>query len=893
VPITGFQEIASRSPDAMLLLARDGTILAANGAAEASLSSTGKPVVGVRLAELSVETAEHLDAYLGRCARSGEPLPGALRLLGQGAVGLRVRTWGARAAHRGALVAGAAATIALRFQPDGVTHAELLLLNGKIAELGREILRRRATEDELRETARQLREELAGRRAAEDAADRLAKLQTLTLALSRVSRLEDVAAAAVAHAPAALETTVATLYVCSLEGSAIERVSYSGLPEELFPRTLPIAGSSPSGTAVRTGEPQWLETHEAMHEHEHAPAVAAGIRYGLTSGAFLPLVGMDGRILGALGLGFCRPKRLLDGDRAFALLIADLCAQAVDRALAHARAERAMRFTAQLAKMTAAFSQALTPADVAQVVVTEGRSALGAAHGSGWMLNEEGDVLELLTMVGRGEAAATAYRRVPLTAAIPAAEAVRSGAALFLETSAEVLARFPAINFFDDADEHAVAVVPLSSGAQVVGVIGFVFHETRRFDAAERAFIGELASKCSLALERARLYEVSVRARYDAEVANRAKDDFLSTVSHELRTPLTAVLGWASILRSRMHDPDAVARGLTIIERNARAQAQLIEDILDVSRMVTGKLRLEVAIVDAAAIVQAAVDLVQPTAEGRGVTIAVTVDPAVGFFAADPARFQQIAGNLLSNAVKFTPRGGQIAVKLERVGEDVRLRIADSGKGIAPELLPHVFDQFRQGESHSARSQGGLGLGLAIVKHLVELHDGTITAESAGEGCGATLTVTLPRAPWSANLHVGAGVGSDPPTPALLRLDGVRVLIVDDNVDTREMIATVLQDQGAISTVAGSAADALSAILVAPPHVLISDVGMPLEDGYSLLRRVRALAPIPAIALTAYTGAHDARMAELAGFDRHLAKPIVPARLVDAVARLAARLGVI
>jgi signal transduction histidine kinase len=889
VPTTGFHEIASHSKDGMLLLSRDGTILAANSAAEASLSSTGEPIVGIRLADLSAGTAEHLDAYLARCVRSGEPLPGALRLRGQGASGFRVRTWGARAAHRGALVAGAPATIALRFQPDGITNAELLLLNGKIAELGREILRRRAIEDELRETARQLREELAGRRAAEDAADRLAKLQALTLALSRVSRLEDVAAAAVAQAPAALATTVAILYVRSSEGTTIERVSYAGLPVELCPQTLPIAGRSPSGTAVRTGEPQWIETHEEMLDR--APGVVEAVRFGLGSGAFLPLIGMDGRVLGALGLGFRGPRRLSHDERAFALTMADLCAQAVDRALAHARAERAARFTAQLAKVTAAFSQALTPADVAQVVVTEGCSALGAARDSGWVLTEDGDALVSLAMVGAGDEAATAYGRVPLTAAIPAAEAARSGAALFLETSAEVLARFPGINFLDDADEHAVVAIPLVLGAQVVGVIGFVFHGTRRFDPDERAFIGELASKCALALDRARLYEMSQRARYDAEAANRAKDDFLSTVSHELRTPLTAVLGWASILRSRMHDPEAVARGLTIIERNARSQAQLIEDILDVSRMVTGKLRLEIGIVDAAAIVQAAVDLVQPTAEARGLLLAVTVDPAVGCFAADPARFQQIAGNLLSNAVKFTPRGGRIAVQLERVNLDVRLRVTDSGKGIEPELLPHVFDQFRQGETHSARSQGGLGLGLAIVKHLVELHDGTITAESAGEGLGATLTVTLPLAPRAARIHLG--LGTDPPTPALLRLDGVRVLIVDDNVDTREMIATVLQDQGAIASVAGSAADALAAILVAPPHVLISDVGMPIEDGYSLLRRVRAVAPIPAIALTAYTGAHDARMAELAGFDRHLAKPIVPARLVDAVARLAATLGVI
>jgi CheY-like chemotaxis protein len=302
--------------------------------------------------------------------------------------------------------------------------------------------------------------------------------------------------------------------------------------------------------------------------------------------------------------------------------------------------------------------------------------------------------------------------------------------------------------------------------------------------------------------------------------------------------------------------------------------------------MATGKLRLEISVVDAAAIVQAAVDLVQPAAEARGVLVVVIVDPAVGCFAADPARFQQIAGNLLSNAVKFTPRGGRVEVRLDRLAEHVRLRVTDTGQGIAPDLLPHVFDQFRQGESHSTRSYGGLGLGLAIVKHLVELHDGTIVAESAGPGQGATLTVTLALSPRAAELHPASV--SDPPTPALLRLDGVRVLIVDDNTDTREMIATVLQEQGAVTAVAGSAAEALASVIATCPNVLVSDVGMPDEDGYSLLRKLRALGPIPAIALTAYTGAQDARMAELAGFDRHLAKPIAPARLVEAVARLVA-----
>jgi hypothetical protein len=515
---------------------------------------------------------------------------------------------------------------------------------------------------------------------------------------------------------------------------------------------------------------------------------------------------------------------------------------------------------------------------------------LGAARGSVWLLAEDRAALDLLVTDGVADDFVAAYRRVLVTQALPITDAVRSGKALFFETGNAVLAEYPAITVRSSTDSNAVAVVPFGIDGQMVGVVGFIFDAPRRFDAEERTFITEISRKCALAFDRARLYEASIRARFDAEVANRAKDDFLSTVSHELRTPLTAVLGWASILRARVSEPVTVERGLTIIERNARAQAQLIEDILDVSRMATGKLRLEIAIVDAAALVQAAVDLVLPTAEARGVTIAVIVDPEVGCFAADPARLQQIAGNLLSNAVKFTPRGGRVVVRLDRLKGHVRLRVTDTGKGILPDLLPHIFDQFRQGESHSTRSYGGLGLGLAIVKHLVELHDGVITADSAGPGQGAMLTVTLPLSPKAAHLQLG--LTGDPPTPSLLRLDGVRVLVVDDNTDTREMLATVLDEQGAVTAVAGSAAEAIASMLVTRPDVLVSDVGMPNEDGYSLLRKVRAIAPIPAIALTAYTGPQDARMAELAGFDRHLAKPIVPARLVDAVARLVVPLRV-
>jgi signal transduction histidine kinase len=884
VPTTGFHEVARLSPDAMLLLARDGTILAANSAAEASLSSSGERIVGLRLADLSADTADYLDAYLGRCARSGDPLPGAMRLRAHGGAGLRVRTWGARGAHRGALAAGSPATIALRLQPDGVATAELVLLNHKIEELGREIVRRRAIEQELRDREMQLREELAGRRAAEDAADRLSKLQTLTTALLRVSDFADVAEAAVAHAPVALGTTSAVLFVESSDGSMLDLVGHAGLAGVPFRTQLSVEERWPACAAARTGEPQWIE---ALQEAVDLPPSLSDIRdRGASSAAALPLWGAAGHVIGVLGLGFRGPDRLPQSERSFALTIADLCAHAVDRALVLARADRAARFVAQLESVTASFSQALTPADVAEVVVRQGCTAIGGGRGAVWLLANETDEIEMLATVGFAEEVASAYRRIPLARAFPVTDVVRSAAALYCESSAALFARYPSVDFLQKTSLHAVAAIPLKLDAEVIGVLAFVFDEPRRFEPDLRAFVGELASKCAHALDRARLYETAVRARFDAEVANRARNDFLSTVSHELRTPLTAVLGWASILRARAREPDVVTRGLMIIERNARAQSQLIEDILDVSRMATGKLRLEVSVVDAAAIVQAAVDLVQPAAEARGVAIEVMVDPAVGCFAADPARFQQIAGNLLSNAVKFTPRGGRVFVRLDRLSEHVRLRVTDTGQGIAPDLLPHVFDQFRQGESHSTRSYGGLGLGLAIVKHLVELHDGTIVAESAGPGQGATLTVTLALSPRAAELHPASV--SDPPTPALLRLDGVRVLIVDDNTDTREMIATVLQEQGAVTAVAGSAAEALASVIATCPNVLVSDVGMPDEDGYSLLRKLRALGPIPAIALTAYAGAQDARMAELAGFDRHLAKPIAPARLVEAVARLVA-----
>jgi signal transduction histidine kinase/CheY-like chemotaxis protein len=485
-----------------------------------------------------------------------------------------------------------------------------------------------------------------------------------------------------------------------------------------------------------------------------------------------------------------------------------------------------------------------------------------------------------------------ATRFVSTALDLPITDVVRSGEALFLETSAAVNALYPDLP--GGLSPEAIAVIPLSVRGRMLGAMALSFDEPRVFDEDDRTFILALGRQCAQALDRARLYEAAARARVAAEAANRAKDEFLSILSHELRTPLTAILGWADILRTRRPEPPALERALRIIERNAKALVQLIEDILDVSRIVAGKLRLDLRAVDPAAAVRAAIDVVRPLADAKGIVIEAALEDA-GTLAADPQRLQQIVWNLLSNAVKFSPQASRIEVRLTRVSRDgggVELRVIDSGSGIEPDFLPHVFERFRQADGSSTRSSGGLGLGLAIVKHLVELHEGTITAESGGAGRGSTFTVTLPFRPRIAG-RLGTAWVADPATPWRQRLDGVRVVIVDDEPDARDLIATILRDQGAHVTVAASALEAVAAVKLERPDVFVSDIGMPDEDGYALLEKVRALTadphPLPALALTAYAGVEDARMAVLAGFQRHLAKPVAPAQLIDAVARLAGR----
>jgi PAS domain S-box-containing protein len=458
-----------------------------------------------------------------------------------------------------------------------------------------------------------------------------------------------------------------------------------------------------------------------------------------------------------------------------------------------------------------------------------------------------------------------------------------------------------------------LAVPVISRSGEVYGGLFFGDPGVGVFTERTARIVEGLAAQAAVAMDNARLYDAAQRARADAEQvaeererlyrdaqeSSRLKDEFLATVSHELRTPLTAILGWAHMLRTAKLDSDSVARAFETIERNARAQSQLIDDLLDVSRIITGKLRIDVRPVNPNTFIEAAIEAVSPSAEVKGVRVQRIMDTGVVTVSGDPVRLQQVIWNLLSNAIKFTPRGGRVQVRLERVNSHIEIAVSDSGAGIAPEFMPFVFDRFRQADGRTTRQHGGLGLGLAIVRHLVELHGGTVRAESAGEGQGSTFTVLLPVAPVYQNhgqderVHPAARE-TLPSYGCPDRLDELKVLVVDDEPDTRELLKAGLRQCGAEVSAVGSAAEALEAIVANPPDLLISDIGMPGEDGYALIQRVRELpaesgGKLPAIALTAYARVEDRMQALRAGYQMHVPKPVELAELVAVAASLVRR----
>jgi signal transduction histidine kinase/ActR/RegA family two-component response regulator len=528
-----------------------------------------------------------------------------------------------------------------------------------------------------------------------------------------------------------------------------------------------------------------------------------------------------------------------------------------------------------------------------------------------YSLDEERALLELEVRCGPDSVLSVGDDHVPVASprgefAELLARAARDGT---IEVATSVPARYEGV-IHPLGNKTTALLVPANAPGKprphavlVVGLPG----DKDPYDDELRTFLD--AAGCLLAERLVHLRALEQAAQH-ASAPGEMKYEFLATVSHELRAPLQAILGWAKLLGDGEVDRDRLSRGVRVIERNALAQAKLIDDILDVSRIISGKVHLQLLPIDVVAAVQAAVDTVRPTAQNKNLDLSAAFGPALGGVVGDPARLQQVIGNLLTNAVKFTPKGGRIGVRVSRVParegfpEAVEISVTDSGEGIDPEFLPHVFERFRQADGKTSREKGGLGLGLAIVWHIVELHGGTVEAESDGRGFGATFRVRLPvralleepsserGSSYSAH-PILAGTSTDGACERVQRLLGTRILVVDDEDDARELVMEVLRDHGAEMRGARSVNDALGLVDEFQPNVLVADIGMPSEDGFVLIRQLRlreterGTPPLAALALTGYARNEDRRRALAAGYHLHVAKPVGPDALVTAIARIA------
>ncbi len=461
-----------------------------------------------------------------------------------------------------------------------------------------------------------------------------------------------------------------------------------------------------------------------------------------------------------------------------------------------------------------------------------------------------------------------------------------------------------------------LAVPVRSRSGEVIGGLFFGHPEPGVFtDRAERLIVG-VAAQAGIAIDNARLFEAAQKAaaerksllesertaRTAAERLSSIKDEFLATLSHELRTPLNAILGWSQILRRGAKDGPDLLKGLETIERNARVQTQLIDDLLDMSRITSGKLRLDIQPISLVSVIDAALETMGPAANAKGIRIEKLLDPSAGPISGDPGRLQQVVWNLLSNAIKFTPKDGKVQLVLQRVHSHVEISVADTGAGIEPELIPHLFERFRQGDPSTTRQHGGLGLGLSIVKSLVELHGGTVVVDSQGEGLGTTVAVHLPlsvvrrQTGSEGHLHPQSAHAVEEESLVAGELAGLKVVVVDDQPDARDLIRRVLEECSARVATAATADEALRLVEAERPDVLVTDIGMPETDGFELLRRVRALGQmrggrVPAIALTAFARSEDRTRALRAGFLVHVSKPVDPIELVATVASVAGRVG--
>lgn len=615
---------------------------------------------------------------------------------------------------------------------------------------------------------------------------------------------------------------------------------------------------------------------QAARDEEHLELLR---KVGFCSGMIVPLRSGETPI-GALTFVSAESDRRFDqADLELAEELSRRASLAITNSLLFQREKESRRSAEALQLLAQQLSEAATPTAVARVVIAHAHETLGGDASSLALVDPTGSRLLVASSIGYDPTVAERWKAFPIERPTPLSDAVRSGEIVVIESSEEMAARYPDIKAQPGFTMRVA--IPMVLESRVIGGIGLSFTGARVLDAATRELMMAFGRQSAQALERARLFEAEQRARAEAEAANRSKDDFLATLSHELRTPLTATLGWARMLTLTRLDEEGIRVAAESIHRSAQAQARIVDDLLEVSRIITGKMRLETQPVDLLEIVESAIASVRSAADAKDLRLTLTAARPSIIISADPDRMRQVIWNLLSNAIKFTQKGGHIDVRADRSGSNAVVVVRDDGQGIHPEFLPHVFERFRQWESGSSRSVGGLGLGLAIVRHLVELHGGEVSASSEGVGKGAEFTITIPA--------LERGASAQQPgledLPAGSDLAGIKLLLVEDEDETRFMLRTILERFGAEVTTASSADEALTK-LDGTHDVLVSDLAMPGMDGTEFIATVRSAgdsAALPAIALTAFGQNHDRERALEAGFDSYLRKPVEPERLVAAI----------
>jgi K+-sensing histidine kinase KdpD/ActR/RegA family two-component response regulator len=749
---------------------------------------------------------------------------------------------------------------------------------------------------------------------------RLEVLSAVATDLSGATTREEVAAVVVERGPPAMAADTCTLYVLADDEKSLELIGSRGVSGAILESIDVIdAGSiNPTWTAFESGTAMWVET--ADEYARRIPSVSSMPSEGPRVEAFwsIPLV-VEGRRVGLLAMGYHKARRFTPEDRTFVETFTQHCAQALLRAQRLDR-DRFARLVAEEARAS------LEREEQRRALVAEATSALAVSLDFKATLARLATILvpkladwcavEMIDDAGKSDQLAVAHgdpkmveyawelrRRYPPPSDAPQGvpNVLRTGKSeMYAEISDEMLVAGAIdeehLRISRELKLRSALIVPLVARGSTLGAITMVHAESgRRYSGADLALAEEIARRAAISVDNARLFGAEQRARAAADDASRLKDEFLATVSHELRTPLNAILGWSRMITTGALDETRRGRASETIERNAVAMAQLVEDLLDVSRIISGKMRLETESVDLGKIVEAAIESIRPAALAKEIALRSIVEPAPGPLLGDPNRLQQVVWNLLSNAVKFTPRQGRVEVVVRRSGSSVEVSVRDSSAGIDAAFAPYVFDRFRQADGKITRTHGGLGLGLAITRQLVEMHGGSIEAKSDGVGHGATFTVRLPitamRMLPDATEVVRDVAAPRAPEPAV-ELDGLHVLAVDDDEDSRRLVQAVLEKAGARVTLATSVESAMEAFDRELPDVVISDIGMPGQDGLELIRRIRARpgdrgGQVPAAALTAYARAGDRTRVLSAGFSMHLPKPIEPEELIAVVISLA------